>query len=29
MIEIQNAGWYTTIQDLGRFGHQSLGVPVS
>jgi biotin-dependent carboxylase-like uncharacterized protein len=29
MIEIQNAGWYTSLQDLGRFGHQSLGVPIS
>ncbi|MGE5560299.1 MAG: biotin-dependent carboxyltransferase family protein [Chloroflexota bacterium] len=29
MLEILAAGPLTTIQDLGRHGHQSLGVPVS
>ena len=29
MIEILQLGWHTTIQDLGRFGQQSLGVPTS
>jgi biotin-dependent carboxylase-like uncharacterized protein len=29
MIEILQLGWHTTIQDLGRFGQQSLGVPIS
>ena len=29
MIEILKQGWHTTIQDLGRFGSQSFGVPIS
>lgn len=29
MIEVISAGIYTSIQDLGRFGHQDKGVPVS
>ena len=29
MIEILKLGWYTTIQDLGRFGAQNFGVPIS
>lgn len=29
MIEVLRSGMYTTIQDLGRFGHRNLGVPVS
>ena len=29
MIEILNQGWHTTIQDLGRLGSQSFGVPIS
>ena len=29
MIEILKLGWYTTIQDLGRLGSQSFGVPIS
>ncbi len=28
-ITVQNAGLLTTVQDLGRVGYQSLGVPVS
>ena len=29
MIEILKQGWHTTIQDLGRLGSQSFGVPIS
>lgn len=29
MIEVLNAGFYSTIQDLGRFGFQQYGVPYS
>jgi biotin-dependent carboxylase-like uncharacterized protein len=29
MIEVLKAGMYDTIQDLGRFGYQDFGVPVS
>ena len=29
MIEVQHSGIYSTIQDLGRFGHRRYGVPVS
>lgn len=29
MIEVIQAGQYTTIQDLGRFGYRAMGVPVS
>jgi len=29
MIEIVTPGLYTTVQDLGRFGHRATGVPVS
>ena len=29
MIEILKLGWHTTIQDLGRLGSQSFGVPIS
>ena len=29
MIEVITAGLYTTVQDLGRFGHRNIGVPVS
>lgn len=28
-IEIITPGWFTTVQDLGRFGFQHMGVPVS
>jgi len=29
MIEIQQHGLYTSIQDMGRFEYQSFGVPLS
>lgn len=29
MVKVINAGFYSTIQDLGRFGFQKYGVPVS
>jgi biotin-dependent carboxylase-like uncharacterized protein len=29
MIEVISSGLYTSIQDLGRFGHRKYGVPVS
>jgi len=29
MIVVLSAGVYSTIQDLGRFGHRNIGVPVS
>ena len=29
MIEIIKSGLYSTIQDLGRFGHENYGVPIS
>lgn len=29
MIEIIKSGLYTTIQDLGRFGYENFGVPIS
>lgn len=29
MLKINNPGFYTSIQDLGRFGYRHLGVPVS
>lgn len=29
MIKVLKAGFYSTIQDLGRFGQRSFGVPVS
>ncbi|MFL2666397.1 MAG: biotin-dependent carboxyltransferase family protein [Flavobacteriaceae bacterium] len=29
MIEIVKSGLYTTIQDLGRFGYENYGVPIS
>ena len=29
MVKVLNAGFYTTIQDLGRFGFQQYGVPFS
>lgn len=29
VIEVRKAGLYTTVQDLGRPGHQSLGLPPS
>ncbi|WP_053977642.1 5-oxoprolinase subunit C family protein [Mangrovimonas xylaniphaga] len=29
MIRVLKAGLYTSVQDLGRFGHGSFGVPVS
>ncbi|SFS56587.1 biotin-dependent carboxylase uncharacterized domain-containing protein [Zhouia amylolytica] len=29
MIKVLKAGFYTTIQDLGRFGYRDKGVPVS
>lgn len=29
MLEILHSGLYTSIQDLGRFGYQNYGVPVS
>lgn len=29
MIEVLKAGLYDTIQDLGRFGYQEFGVPIS
>lgn len=28
MIEVQKPGFYSTIQDLGRFEHQQYGVPI-
>jgi biotin-dependent carboxylase-like uncharacterized protein len=28
-LKVQDAGMHTTLQDLGRFGFQSMGVPVS
>ena len=29
MIKVLHPGFYTTVQDLGRFGYQQYGVPVS
>ena len=29
MIKVLNPGFYTTIQDLGRFGYRNHGVPIS
>ena len=29
MVEVLKTGWFDTIQDSGRFGHQDYGVPVS
>jgi biotin-dependent carboxylase-like uncharacterized protein len=29
MVEVLKAGFYSTIQDLGRFGYRDIGVPVS
>ncbi len=29
MVKVIKAGFYTSIQDLGRFGHRDKGVPVS
>ncbi len=29
MLQVKEAGFYTTIQDQGRFGYRHLGVPVS
>jgi len=29
MVKVINPGFYTTIQDLGRFGYEDYGVPVS
>ena len=29
MIEVVRPGLFTTLQDLGRFGYRSMGVPVS
>ena len=29
MVEVIKSGFYSTIQDMGRFGNQSFGVPVS
>ena len=29
MVEIIKSGLYTTIQDLGRFGYENYGVPIS
>lgn len=29
MVKVLNAGFYTTIQDFGRFGYQHYGVPYS
>ena len=29
MVKVLKAGFYTSIQDLGRFGHRDKGVPVS
>ena len=29
MIKVLKAGFYSTIQDLGRFGQRNFGVPVS
>lgn len=29
MLKVVKAGFYTTIQDVGRFGHRCFGVPVS
>ena len=29
MIKVIDPGFYTSIQDLGRFGSQNFGVPVS
>ena len=29
MIEVLKSGFYTTVQDLGRFGYRDKGVPVS
>ncbi len=28
-LKVISAGLQTTVQDLGRFGHQQLGIPVS
>ena len=29
MIKVIDPGFYTSIQDLGRFGVQNFGVPIS
>lgn len=29
VIEVQNGGLFTTVQDMGRYGYQRYGVPVS
>ena len=29
MLQVKESGFYTTIQDLGRFGYRHLGVPVA
>ncbi len=29
MISVKNKGFYTTVQDSGRFGYRHLGVPIS
>jgi allophanate hydrolase subunit 2 len=29
MIKVLQSGFYSTIQDLGRFGYQDYGVPYS
>ena len=29
MVKVVNPGFYTTVQDFGRFGYQDYGVPVS
>ena len=29
MVKVINPGFYTTVQDLGRFGYQDYGVPIS
>ena len=29
MIKVIDPGFYTSIQDLGRFGAQNFGVPIS
>ena len=28
-IRVVKPGWFTTVQDLGRYGYQQYGVPVS
>ncbi len=29
MLKVLKSGFFTTIQDLGRFGHRDIGVPIS